>query len=119
MNKEFVTYEQALALKELGFDEPCLAWYVSKRHGLELGQVVQSDLLRDAVIAPLKQQSLSFFREKYGLKPQITTTYNEWDFFIPESEYNEFPIRQSSDKWTYENYEENLINKLIELVKNK
>lgn len=24
MEKEFVTYEQALALKELGFDEPCL-----------------------------------------------------------------------------------------------
>ena len=27
MNKEFITYEQALALKELGFDEPCLGWY--------------------------------------------------------------------------------------------
>jgi hypothetical protein len=26
--KDFVTYEPALALKELGFDEPCLAyWY--------------------------------------------------------------------------------------------
>jgi hypothetical protein len=24
MNKEFIPYEQALALKELGFDEPCL-----------------------------------------------------------------------------------------------
>ena len=24
---EFVPYEQALALKELGFDEPCLASY--------------------------------------------------------------------------------------------
>jgi len=23
MDREFVTYEQALALKELGFDEPC------------------------------------------------------------------------------------------------
>lgn len=28
MNKEFVTYEQALALKELGFDEPCFAYYL-------------------------------------------------------------------------------------------
>jgi hypothetical protein len=27
MNKEFIPYEQALALKELGFDEPCLANY--------------------------------------------------------------------------------------------
>jgi hypothetical protein len=30
MIKEFVTYEQALALKELGFDEPCLAFYNGK-----------------------------------------------------------------------------------------
>jgi hypothetical protein len=27
MNKEFIPYEQALALKELGFDEPCLGFY--------------------------------------------------------------------------------------------
>ena len=27
MNKEFITYEQALALKELGFDEPCFKGY--------------------------------------------------------------------------------------------
>jgi hypothetical protein len=28
MNKEFVTYELALELKQLGFDEPCLAYYL-------------------------------------------------------------------------------------------
>jgi hypothetical protein len=28
MNKEFVPYEQALALKELGFDEPCFVYWV-------------------------------------------------------------------------------------------
>jgi hypothetical protein len=27
MNKEFIPYEQALALKELGFDEPCLGLF--------------------------------------------------------------------------------------------
>lgn len=27
MNKEFCTYSQSIALKELGFDEPCLAVY--------------------------------------------------------------------------------------------
>ncbi len=30
MKNEFVIYEQALALKELGFDEPCLAFYSPK-----------------------------------------------------------------------------------------
>ena len=28
MNKEFIPYEQALALKELGFDEPCLLYII-------------------------------------------------------------------------------------------
>jgi len=27
MNKEFIPYEQALELKELGFDEPCFGCY--------------------------------------------------------------------------------------------
>ena len=27
MNKEFIPYKQALVLKELGFDEPCVAFY--------------------------------------------------------------------------------------------
>ena len=28
LENEFVTYEQALALKEIGFDEPCLVYWV-------------------------------------------------------------------------------------------
>ena len=31
MNKEFIPYEQALALKELGFDEPCFGHYLMKK----------------------------------------------------------------------------------------
>ncbi len=31
MNKEFIPYEQALELKELGFDEPCFGCYDEKR----------------------------------------------------------------------------------------
>ena len=27
MEKEFIPYEQALALKELGFNEPCFAYH--------------------------------------------------------------------------------------------
>jgi hypothetical protein len=31
MEKDFVPYEEALALKELGFDEPCFAVYCVRR----------------------------------------------------------------------------------------
>ena len=66
MNKEFVTYEQALALKELGFDERCFSRYyesgkladsLSYLHHNYFGQVN----------APLKQQAFRWFREKYKL----------------------------------------------------
>lgn len=35
MEKEFIPYEQALALKELGFDEDCLGYYT--KEGMILG----------------------------------------------------------------------------------
>jgi hypothetical protein len=28
MEKDFIPYEESLALKELGFDEPCFGWEV-------------------------------------------------------------------------------------------
>jgi hypothetical protein len=31
MNKDFVPYEQALVLKELGFDEPCFGYYIDNK----------------------------------------------------------------------------------------
>ena len=38
MDKEFFPYEEALALKELGFDEPCFGYYLCKNSafGVEL-----------------------------------------------------------------------------------
>ena len=38
MNKEFLPYEQALALKGIEFDEPCLAFYYDKTKFLKLGE---------------------------------------------------------------------------------
>jgi hypothetical protein len=63
MEKEFVTYEQALALKELGFDDECLKYYSE-----EYGMFVVSDYYDGGhfVLAPLKQQVFRWFREKYG-----------------------------------------------------
>ena len=38
MEKEFVTYEIALELKQLGFDEPCFGYYVDgELRGINLG----------------------------------------------------------------------------------
>ena len=81
MNKEFINYEQALALKKLGFNEPCIAWYNTKD---EFYMVYQPGYINgkktdyiatninynntdETCSAPLYQQVFRFFREKYKL----------------------------------------------------
>jgi hypothetical protein len=76
MKDEFIPYEQALVLKELGFDEPnyFLKWYDSKgdiREGLGLGEV----------IAPLYQQAFRWFREKYNLSYSIDWMTRNKDYY--------------------------------------
>jgi hypothetical protein len=74
MEKEFVPYEESLALKELGFDEPCLAWFSDRSirivgvNGCALSSLpVNSNFNGDDefVTAPLYQQAFRWFREKY------------------------------------------------------
>jgi hypothetical protein len=69
MNKEFIPYEQALALKELGFDEPCLAYYDYYSKSVPLEIYGSDDGCGQP--APLYQQAFRWFREKYGYLPNI------------------------------------------------
>ena len=123
MNKEFIPYEQALALKELGFDEPCFAWYVSKEHGLELGSVLKSDLIKEGLLAPTYSQAFRWFREKYSLTSEVSIeqyrrkTDKKWMFSI--TYLNEDAMYEHS-KTTFDTYEEaelECLKKLIEIVK--
>ena len=80
MEKEFIPYEQALELKELGFNEECLALWQSTRKGepyinincpqnikaLLSGRINNSDV-EYIVSAPLWQQAFDWFREKCNL----------------------------------------------------
>tara|TARA_R110000782_G_scaffold41085_2_gene94507 strand:- start:815 stop:1195 length:381 start_codon:yes stop_codon:yes gene_type:complete len=76
MKNEFVPYEEALALKELGFDEECFKSYQSGKYGLggqeyiQLMDVAYDDFI-DLCHAPLYQQAFRWFREKYGLVSHI------------------------------------------------
>lgn len=79
MEKEFVPYEQALALKELGFNEPCFArYYISKPHNIQYTQpnyaknFNEKEFLNNKEIvlycsSPTFSQAFRWFREKYNL----------------------------------------------------
>jgi hypothetical protein len=78
MNKEFIPYEQALELKELGFDESCIATY---RHDGDFNIVEQNGLFWEVktnpnthCAAPLYQQAFRWFREKYKFTYSIGKT---------------------------------------------
>ena len=58
--KDFVPYEQALALKELGFDEPCFGWYSKDGTFYEGKMTIHQGLLS----APLYQQAFRLLYQK-------------------------------------------------------
>ena len=114
MEKEFISYEQALILKELGFNEPCFGWWFvdEKMLFIEKSKKSTSD---NILQAPLKQQVLRWFREKYELHGYIEGIHPWCRYYI----------NSQDDRWeghkynTYEECENSLTNKLIEIVKNK
>ena len=65
MKNEFIPYEQALALKGLGFDELCFGWYNERQTLLWFTQDNFWHEMDEAeCIAPLYQQAFRWFREK-------------------------------------------------------
>ena len=115
MEKEFIPYEQALALKELGFDEPCFSVYYNgeyHEHG------IQNEFLheKNECSAPLYQQAFRWFRKEYNLFVGIEVESNNifyWDIRNPE----QFISSQKSD--SYEEAELACLKKLIEITKQK
>ena len=75
MNKEFLPYEQALALKELGFDEPCFGSY--DPFGSKQLSCSGIYTYGNCIAAPLYQQAFSWFREKYGICSWIDRLYTD------------------------------------------
>ena len=131
MNKEFIPYEQALELKELGFNEPTLTYYFDDgtiRTGLSISlyngwtyEGVQKMLV---TLAPLYQQAFRWFRDKKLCDGSVCRhgeadggySYR-WDIVHEYGVYEERHFKQGYK--TYEEAELACLKKLIEIVKNK
>ena len=124
MKKQFVTYEIALAMKELGFNEPCFG-YFDKNENLEwfagnIGVAHWNLPNIDNISAPLWQQVIDWFIEKYQLHIYIDF-YDTYTFAIKcekDKYYNRFGSCEMELK-TYNEAREQAILKAIELCKNK
>ena len=106
MKNEFVPYELAVKLKELGFDEEGFGMYN------ENGEVLPFKPYTSESKAILFQQAFRWFREKEFLIDVTSLNSNEYEFYIQWS----FAYSVLSDIYkTYEEAELACIDKLIEL----
>jgi hypothetical protein len=129
MEKEFVTYELALRMKQLGFDEPCFAGfnptpfdyddvenliYPTIKLDFEDEDIIFNDtesdqpncwtIEDDVILAPLYQQAFRW------LIPQID---NEWKVCLGEEGWYIYNLENE----IY--YGENALEKLIEIIENQ
>jgi len=122
MEKEFIPYEQSLALKELGFDEPCFAFYDESlyfpNNKNQYGTFCNQPLDAPSCSAPLYQQAFRWFREKYKLSGLIEIGTQEYSFFIFNESEDSREV-SSNINGSYEEAELECLKKLIEIVKNK
>jgi hypothetical protein len=101
MEKEFIPYELALELKELGFDEPCFMFYEQGTSSKYLQKGIVDDYWGDyseprdwnsiphkpykpfcqCISAPLYQQAFRWFREEYGLFSNLDVIDNCATFY--------------------------------------
>ncbi len=130
MENEFCTYTQSLALKELGFDEPCFGYYENGVFIFWYDSKQDNEFLLNCS-APLKQQVFRFFRDNHQLFYTIETNCSqlssEWgfDYTIYDKGNDKWlstePQNCPSGETTYKTYEEaesDCLNKLIKIVNN-
>jgi hypothetical protein len=124
MEKEFVPYQEALALKELGFNLECGYLYNSTdvRHkpypcdtlglGKDWNTLYTKDTNKHLLSAPLYQQAFRWFREKYDL--HFTIDYVSAADILKYELWIKGRIHKYN---TYEEAEFKCIKKLIEIAK--
>lgn len=130
LEKEFIPYEQTVALKELCFKEECFGGYTIYTDGdIKLSTHYNS---YSQAQAPTFAQSFRFFREKYSMQATIEPTKDQhrfelgFNYWIWNTKTDEEWFTEPRDKPagdyifdTYEEAELACLKKLIELVKNK
>lgn len=147
--KDFCNHEQSLALKELGFDDPGIAWFTEKKEHVIapesyrkwtqkiLNNTNIAEILNNqCVVSPIYSQVFRWFREKYNLRHTITDfiddeTGIEWDYEIAvigtdvdeNGNYKPLVDYSTDDKTrkfkTFEEAESACLDKLIEIVKER
>jgi hypothetical protein len=118
--KDFIPYVESLALKELGFDEPCIKYYWADGMFTKTYESPFNHNKRDNLIsAPLYRQAFRFFREKYNLEGWVTPLVDEQGFvFKYQSRFHRagFSVEVVGDYDSSEEAELECLRRLIAVV---
>ena len=117
--KEFIPCEQALELKELGFDDDCLGYYNIDPNAAQIPFLCIYTPYKNefCLHAPIYQQAFRFFRDKYELSSWIYNSDVKKYFFTILQ--NGRIVKAHEELVTYEEAELACLKKLIEIIKNK
>jgi hypothetical protein len=111
MENEFITYELALRMKALGFDEPCMGVYYGDEDDIQFSfdrretQYYVQKGYKNGILVPTFSQAFRWFRDK--LKDSALEPYD----MVKHYAYNM--------KVSWEEAELECLEKLIEIVEQK
>jgi hypothetical protein len=73
MKSQFVPYDIAVKLKEVGFHENCFGWWQGKKicSYTGSGEEVKGYKLKAHILAPTYQQAIDWFRQNKGITLEI------------------------------------------------
>ena len=117
INKDFVPYEQALELKELGFDEPCFGYWKLENWLIQEKTRTDGYTHADQICsAPIFSQAFRWFKEKCNL-PCWVYTSNLKEYWYSILKDGRMVVRDYKPFNTYEEAELECLVKLINIVK--
>jgi len=139
MNKEFIPYEEALALKELGFIEPVIAYFKKEKYNdnpewllfpsgdpdiqIRYQQGLQNSHPELGLVsAPTYSQAFRWFRENNNLISSVDCLHYGCELKMNRFIYKIVEKTGTGTHDVYDTYEEAelaCLKKLIEIVKEK
>ena len=127
MDKEFVPYNLALKLKEIGFDEPCMSFFFGDGVAFKWYEKPFNYNKSNDISRPTFSQIFRWFREKHKIITEITfynngETWEDTEFKATVTRFEDFATHNTFvkiDIKSYEDAELYCLEKLIEILENK
>ena len=121
MDQDFVPYQESVELKELSFDELCLASYETETNWHITHKPWRNSEDITEIASPLYQQAFRWFRDKHGYDVSIVhRTFHKYKFEIQKLTYegDDYFFTDFSFQ-THNHAELECLKKLIHIVKNR